>query len=151
MDCDAVARIFHHGGPYIRHNLYFDRIPSGELLPGDRHVRKFDGWTCDATSKDEIIPNHFDTGKHSLQVARNGDLLYRICQFPVFNPESRCPPRVITCDHVDTKADEICYIETALHRPDNLLRCHRTRHQVEIRRTDRMDFHRHFETRFPST
>src|SRR5262249_1736864 len=81
----------------------------------------------------EVPAYHLDVLHHLPEVAGDGDLLHGIREFAAFDPESHGAARVIAGREVDAEPYELRDVESPVNGPHDLLRCPRSRLEIEIR------------------
>src|SRR3989449_11325087 len=107
------------------------------LLSRHRHRSDLHRRTGDAPAKHEVVPDRLDAHPHVFQVARDRDLLDRIRELAVLDPEADRAAGIVAGHHVDPKPDQLRDIEPALDRANDLIGRGRAWRQVEVGRPDR--------------
>ena len=69
----------------------------------------------------KIGTDGFEVEQHILQLARDGDLGYRKCQFAVSNPKTGCAAGIIPGHDINTETDQFGDVETVANAGDQLL------------------------------
>src|SRR6266436_5866521 len=91
----------------------------GSLLgAGYRHAADQHGGSSRAVAKDEVGAHAFDGLEHFEEVACDGDLLDRIRQLSVVDPQADGAPRIVAGDAVDAEADQLRDVQSLLDAPD---------------------------------
>src|SRR5439155_25916261 len=75
-----------------------------------------------------------DVAKHDAQVPGDRDLLDRVGELPVLDPQTDGAPRVVTRDGIHAEADELGHVEALAHRRDDSLGRMRPGFDEEVRR-----------------
>src|SRR5438132_5289726 len=82
--------------------------PSRHRHLGDLHCR-----AGDAPAKHEVVADRFDAHPHVFQVARDRDLLDRIGQFAVLDPEADRAAGIVDVHHIEHEPVQLCEVDPA--------------------------------------
>src|SRR6185312_17075261 len=87
-----------------------------------------DGHSVDAecgrgggAAKEKIAANRGDVAIHVLEIAGDGDLLHRIGQLAVLDPQASRALGVVASDQIHAEAHRLSDVEPAAHAADDLL------------------------------
>ena len=88
-------------------------------MAGDGHAADLEGGGDDAVAEGQVVADQLDVEQDLLEVAGQGDFLYRLGQLTLSDPKADRAPRIVACDEADTRADQLGHVEAGVHRPDD--------------------------------
>src|SRR5258708_9141303 len=135
--CPAHSYCYFRNGPCADSTtgLAFDsRV---RLLAGNGHAFDAKRGARDRAAELQVIADLSDVVQNVLQIAGDGDFLYRIGQLAVFNPQSARALREVAGDQVHAVTHQLSHEETLFDSADDLLWCLYSRFQKKFPVTDR--------------
>src|SRR5207249_596893 len=99
----------HWTGPRGR---YLER---GALRPRHRHARDLERRRRDRVARTEVAPHHLDVAQHVAQVPRDGELLDRVGELAVLDPQPGSAARVVAGPRVHLEADQLSHVQPPAH------------------------------------
>src|SRR6185369_2883002 len=72
-----------------------------------RHAPNQERGRNDASSEIEIVSNHLNRVEHFFEIAGDRYALDRKGQFAVFDPDSRCRPRIVSGNNIHAKPEQL--------------------------------------------
>src|SRR5436309_7298858 len=103
-----------------------------ESIPCDCHAGNLDCWSSDSAPHFQVTTHHLNVEEDLLEVPCNRNLFHRVCQFPFLNPLTYGPARIVTCNQIDSKPDELRYVKATVYRGDNLFRTMDSSREIKI-------------------
>src|SRR5512146_519627 len=82
------------------------------LLAGDGHSIYTKGRASECAAEFEVVADFGDVVEHVVEVAGDGDLLDRVVEFAVLDPQAAGAAREIAGDEIDTETEEFRYEQT---------------------------------------
>ncbi|RMR05501.1 hypothetical protein ALP93_101138, partial [Pseudomonas syringae pv. helianthi] len=82
------------------------------------HALDQDRTGADVTAQFKIAANGDDLLEHVTHVAGNGHFLNRELNFAVFDPETRCAPRIVAGNHVQAATHQLGHQQATAHTPN---------------------------------
>src|SRR4051794_4729175 len=107
------------------------------LNPADGHLRNEKGWRRRTSELEgQIVADHRDVPERLHHVPCDGDLLYRICQLAVLDPEPGRSLGKISGHAVHTRSEHVGKIQTVFDRLDHVLRAGVAVLEIQVRASD---------------